>query len=125
MKARWTSNFSQFAKQNRSVVREAMNSLIPWLRQRILSHTANASPGKLHKTGVMRQSLEIRTVAGANPRWEIKSVDYGGYQDRGFQHVNNGWVQNPWISAEIRAKRQFWLSKIAERVRKYTAQRSK
>lgn len=113
------SRLPQFAKKNQAELRSAMRAVAPIIKREILKNTSSAKGGHLHKSGDMRRSLQVIPVSGANPRIEVKVIDYGVYQDQGFTHYQSGeFIKNPFITPVIKGQRNDIMRFIANRLKK-------
>lgn len=118
-KLKLTMNLRNVVAGNQQAMRAAMRAVAPQIKKEILKNTSSRPGGHLHDSGDMRRSLEVVPIGGKNPRIEVRANDYGIYQDQGFQHVNDGFIHNPWITPVIRGQRNDIVRAIALRMKQY------
>lgn len=112
------SSFPQFARYNRQKLSGAMKDLAKIVHREIIANTSPAPGGHLHDTGDMRRATTVMGVGGTNPRIEVRTTDYGVYQDQGFTHYLSGeFIHNPWISPVIRSMRSDMLRFLSHRLK--------
>ncbi len=65
-----------------------------------------------HKTGRLEGSVEVAFVGGQDPRFDVKSVDYGDYQNNGTRYIAP--VK---FTDVIKEQRQSWEAEVRRRAK--------